>query len=350
LTIFKAPYSLTSKNNLKKNGESRDKGSISNNEYASSPDSLEIIMEDVLALLNIDISYNERIAQINKIVNTMGNTYTELNLTVVSSTLNYEQNTYIITPSGLKNSKRDARDGIVLFGYEKKNNIKREIENINTDNNIYSNEKGKNNINNTGLIEEFLLNDFVFHIEEREENNGLYEFPNFAIYYNIEDGNYYIKDFNTGVGALMKIKKFVMENNTLINIGSNYLVVYINKNIITVKIFNNNTIVDGNDNKENFGQNYSVKEFQVKDNSDTIITIGRSQNCNIVIEDMMLSKIQAYIEYNSKDSKFYLYDGNGEKESTNGTWVFILNATKITNNFLFKAEHTLFVATLNSIK
>ena len=307
-------------------------------------------MEDVLALLNIDVSYNERVSQINKILNQEENNYKELNLTVVSTTLNYDQNTYIITPSGLKNSKRDAKDGIVLFGYERKNNIKKESDNCNAENNIYSNDNGKNNINNTGLVDEFLLNDFVFPVEEKEENNGLYEFPNFAIYYNVNDNNYYIKDFNTGVGALMKIKKYTMETNTLINIGSNYLVVYVNKNIITIKIFNNNTILDSKDNKENLGQNYYMKEFQIKNNNNTKITIGRSQKCDIVIEDMMLSKMQSSIEYNSKDDCFYLYDGDGEKESTNGTWVFILNPIKITNNFLFKAEHTLFVASLTNSK
>ena len=307
-------------------------------------------MEDVLALLNIDVSYNERVSQINKILNQEENNYKELNLTVVSTTLNYDQNTYIITPSGLKNSKRDAKDGIVLFGYERKNNIKKENDNFNAENNIYSNDNGKNNINNTGLVDEFLLNDFVFPVEEKEENNGLYEFPNFAIYYNVNDNNYYIKDFNTGVGALMKIKKYTMETNTLINIGSNYLVVYVNKNIITIKIFNNNTILESKDNKENLGQNYYMKEFQIKNNNNTKITIGRSQKCDIVIEDMMLSKMQSSIEYNSKDDCFYLYDGDGEKESTNGTWVFILNPIKITNNFLFKAEHTLFVASLTNSK
>ena len=309
-------------------------------------------MEDVLALLNIDVSYNQRISQINNIVNQEDNNYKQLNLTVVSTTLNYDQNTYIITPLGLKNSKRDAKDGIVLFGYERKNNIKRETDNFNSENNIYSNENGKNNINNnTGLVvDDFLLNDFVFPVEEKEENNGLYEFPNFAIYYNVSDGNYYIKDFNTGVGALMKIKKFKMEQNTLINIGSNYLVVYVNKNIITIKIFNNNTIIDSKDNKENLGQNYYMKEFQIKNNNNTIITIGRSQKCDIVIEDMMLSKMQSYIEYNASEECFYLNDGDGEKESTNGTWVFILNPIKITDNFLFKAEHTLFVASLTNNK
>ena len=278
----------------------------------------------------------------------------ELNLTVMSSTLKYEQNTYVITPSGLKNSKRNANDGIVLFGYEKKSVIKKQNENINTDNNIYSNESLRNNLNTNiinndlDLTNVFTLNDFVFPVEEKEENVGLYEFPNFAIFYNLLDGNYYIKDFNTGVGALMKIKKIELDLNTLINIGSNYLVIYINNNIITFKIFNNSTVSDRKYNDENIGQNYVTKEYRIKENEDSVITIGRSQKCDIIIEDMMLSKIQAYIEYNSKTKKFYLNDGDETKESTNGTWVFILNATKITNNFMFKAEHTLFLSTLNN--
>ena len=278
----------------------------------------------------------------------------ELNLTVISSTLKYEQNTYTITPSGLKNSKRNANDGIVLFGYEKKSVIKKQNENINTSNNIYSNESLQNNINTNNINNDldftnvFTLNDFVFPVEEKDENVGLYEFPNFAIFYNLLDGNYYIKDFNTGVGALMKIKKMELDCNTLINIGSNYLVLYINNNTITFKIFNNSTVSERKYNDDSINQNYVTKEYRINENENSIITIGRSQKCDIIIEDMMLSKIQAFIEYNSKTKKFYLNDGDEMKESTNGTWVFILNATKITNNFMFKAEHTLFLATLNN--
>ena len=278
----------------------------------------------------------------------------ELNLTVISSTLKYAQNTYTITPSGLKNSKRNANDGIVLFGYEKKSVIKKQNENINTSNNIYSNESLQNNINTNNINNDldftnvFTLNDFVFPVEEKDENVGLYEFPNFAIFYNLLDGNYYIKDFNTGVGALMKIKKMELDCNTLINIGSNYLVLYINNNTITFKIFNNSTVSERKYNDDSINQNYVTKEYRINENENSIITIGRSQKCDIIIEDMMLSKIQAFIEYNSKTKKFYLNDGDEMKESTNGTWVFILNATKITNNFMFKAEHTLFLATLNN--
>ena len=322
-----------------------------NNENAFSPDSIDIIMQDVLALLNIQIPYKERVSEINNLMKNKDKNFNELNLTVISSTLKYEQNTYVINPFGLKNSKRKAKDGIVLFGYEKKN-IKKKNENLNTEhNNIYSNESLANNINinlinsESDISNEFCLNDFVFPIEEKDENIGLYEFPNFAIFYNVKDKHYYIKDFNTGVGALMKIKHIQLDLNTLINIGSNYLVLYINNNTIVFKIFNNTTISEGKNNEDSIGQNYVTKEYKVKEDEDCLITIGRSQKCDIIIEDMMLSKIQAYIEYQAKTKKFYLIDGDGNKESTNGTWVFILNATKITNNFMFKAEHTLFLAT-----
>ena len=296
-------------------------------------------MDDILPLLNITIPYNERISQINKILNSQN--YLELNLSVVSTTLNYDKNSYDITPKGLKNSKRNANDGIVLFGYERKNNRKNEYlksndDNINTDN---------NNIYNDDIVKDFLLNDFVFPIEDKEDNYSLYELPNFAIFYNVEDGNYYIKDFNTGVGALMKIKNYRIEGNTLINIGGNYLVVYIEDNKIRVKIFNN-SILGNNNKKEQNTINCDLKEFYFDKKNNFVINIGRNQNCDLIIEDMMLSKIQCRIEYNANDKCFYLCDGDGKKESTNGTWVFILNSTKITNNFMFKAEHTLFVANL----
>ena len=136
-------------------------------------------MDDILPLLNINIPYNNRIEQINYFLN-QSNNYLELNLTVVSSTLTYDKNTYIITPKGLQNSKRNPQDGIVLFGYERNNNKKNEnkilnSDNTNPDNNIYS----RNNLNsetfNDEYSKDFLLNDFSFPIEEKDDNFSLYE-------------------------------------------------------------------------------------------------------------------------------------------------------------------------------
>ena len=310
------------------------------NENNLGQDNLEIIMADVLDLLNIKVSYNQRLSQINNIINQVDANYPELNLTILSSTVNYDQINYVITPEGIKNSKRDAKDGIVLFGYDKNSKMN---SNLNRSN---SNSEIKKNLEES---EEFILNDFIFPSDGKRDARGLNEFPNFAIYFNVDDQNYYIKDFKTGVGALMKIKKFKMEGSTLVNIGSNYLVINIEKNKIIIKIFNN-TILENKNAKENKGPNYDIKEFYIKYNENKLISIGRNEKCDVVLDDAMLSKVHSCIEYDRKDKLFYLYDGDKNRESTNGTWVFILNSFKITDNFLFKAERTLFMATLTNNK
>ena len=73
-----------------------------------------------MPLLNINTPYQQRISEINKIIKTPNSKYSLLNLTVVSSTLKYPKSVYSISPLGLQNSKRNGKDGIVLFGYERK--------------------------------------------------------------------------------------------------------------------------------------------------------------------------------------------------------------------------------------
>jgi len=322
----------------KKNKNKLEKENEDTNEGSSNPQNIESIMEEILEILNIQTPYNQRLSEIDNIINQIDANYPILNLTLLSPTLNYKQTSFLITPKGLQNSKRGGKDGIVLFGYERKNK-----------NNNINNLSSESNNNIEENSEDFLLNDFIFPIEEKENNNSLYEFPNFAIYFNTKDKNYYIKDFNTGVGALMKIKEYKIEGNTLINIGTNYLVVNLEKNKIIIKIFNH-TILENNNNKEQKGKNCDIQEFLIENNKNRLITIGRSVKCDITIEDVMLSKIHTCIEYRAKEKSFYLYDGDNKKESTNGTWVFILNPIQITDNFTFKAEHTLFVANLSNNK
>ena len=341
MTISKEPYSIAEKSNNHQKNKSNDKENDDTKEGTFNQENLENIMEEILELLNIDISYNKRLSEIENITNNLDSNYPILNLNIVSPQQNYEDNTFIITPKGLQNSKRGAKDGIVLFGYERQN----KIININTENNLCDNlnSEEKNNIEEP---DDFLLNDFVFPIEEKENNSGIYEFPNFAIFFNTKDKKYYIKDFNNGIGALMKIKKYKIEGNALINIGSNYLVINIEKNKIILKIFNQ-TILENNNKK---GKNCDLKEISIENNKNKIISIGRSEKCDITIDDVMLSKIHTTIEYKSKEKLFYLYDGDMKKESTNGTWAFIPNPIQITNNFMFKAEHTLFIVNLTNNK
>ena len=279
-------------------------------------------MKDILELLKLNNSYYERKKELEEyIIKTKS--YKILNLTVASTSLDFPKSIFSITPYGMLDSESgNNKDGIVLFGYEPIDNIEEDI----------AEENSKQFIS---------IYDFIFPID-KENSTNLFDFPSFSIYFDIKDENYYIKDFNIGIGALMKIKKYKIENNTLINIGANYLVLSIERENLTIKIFNNN-ILENNSEGE---KKYESKIFKINKNEDKIITIGRSKKCNLSIDDMMMSKVQSCIKFDSKENSFFLYDGNSEKESMNGTWVYILNPVLITDNFVFKAEHTLFVVNI----
>ena len=77
-------------------------------------------MEDILPLLNISSSYQERISQINTLIKQPNAKYNLLNLTVVSSSLKYPKSVYSISPLGLNNSKRNGKDGFLAMKEKKK--------------------------------------------------------------------------------------------------------------------------------------------------------------------------------------------------------------------------------------
>lgn len=57
-----------------------------------------------------------------------------------------------------------------------------------------------------------------------------------------------------------------------------------------------------------------------------IVTIGRGMECNLCFEEEKnISKLQATLNYLSTFGCWCLKDGDEEKESTNGTWLYALN-------------------------
>jgi hypothetical protein len=78
----------------------------------------KLLMKDVLELLQLNNTYDERIKEIEDYMN-KNNSYTILNLNVASSSLN-SKTVFYITPYGMTNDDTDnIRNCILLFGYEK---------------------------------------------------------------------------------------------------------------------------------------------------------------------------------------------------------------------------------------
>ena len=231
-----------------------------------------------------------------------------LNLIILNSFKLEKGFSILINPLGMvKNSLRKSKDGITYFGY---------VKNI------------ENNRNN--------LIDFLI------EPNGNYESKfvgrHFKIFYNQNDFKYYIQDCGNGYGTFLKIEKNAkIKNNSLISIGNSYLVCEVNSsenhvnNIIKIKIFSGIK-------EENIKFDYTFNSLEKQN-----IIIGRNFNCDIKIDDDLLSRINSTLIY--KENEWFLYDGNyiknPDSKSTNGTWIYLIEETEIYDNMIFKSNQNL---------
>jgi hypothetical protein len=71
------------------------------------------------------------------------------------------------------------------------------------------------------------------------------------------------------------------------------------------------------------------------------ITVGRYSLADIQLNDKLLSKIHCVINYSEKEG-WTLIDGHENKNSTNGTWLYLNEDTEIYEKMIFKSNQTIF--------
>lgn len=91
-----------------------------------------------------------------------------------------------------------------------------------------------------------------------------------------------------------------------------------------------------------FGGPRSGEVFYFKPEDCDEIKIGRSPQCNIKIDDEVLSKFQCHIYFDFNLHTWFLEDGGKQKASTNGTWLYLNEEFPIYDNMTFKAHQTVF--------
>ncbi len=248
-----------------------------------------------------------------------------LKIEIISSSIEPKGNCLIINPLGLTESKREEKDGITYFGYE-------------------DNNKNKNK-NKTSI-------DYIIEPKGDKCDERFFG-KHFQIKFNYLDLNYYIKDLGHGFGTFIKIINWIeIKNNFLLNIGENYIVftIGLEDEILLSENYSNK-------NNENYDNMLNVKIFSGDIKHGIVsflpekspITIGRSQDCEILIDDNMLSRVHCTIDF--KNEKWFIIDGtiNEEgnvKNSTNGTWIYAFEDTLIKDKMTFKANHNLFICSL----
>lgn len=170
--------------------------------------------------------------------------------------------------------------------------------------------------------------------------------------------NYYLKDLGHGFGTFIKITEPTeIKNNFLLSLGENYIVFTLGLEDDIIMNEKNANVSDNNSEERN---NINIKIFSGNirhgglsfNPKQSPFMIGRSPDCEVIIDDTMLSRFHCTIEY--KEGKWFIVDGyldnknqGNYKKSTNGTWIYAFEDSKIVDGMTFKANHNLFICSLN---
>ena len=72
--------------------------------------------------------------------------------------------------------------------------------------------------------------------------------------------------------------------------------------------------------------------------------MGRGLDCDVKLSDKLLSKVHSHIKVNrdEEDIQWELLDGNGDEKSTNGTWIYINEDSRMFSGMTFKNNSSIF--------
>ena len=201
----------------------------------------------------------------------------------------------VISYLGLEGSKRSACDGKVFFGSKRK-------------------EFGK------------VVNDIIIPVHKltnKEQVRGRH----FVICYSIEKDRFFLKNLNKGFGVYMRISFPIKVKGPMrVNIGTTLIDL---------------AIVEGKKQKiEVSVEGKELRFFDPEDDDFSEISLGRGITCLLRFDDSLLSKVHALISYNQ--DHWILTDGDGEKPSTNGTWLYINEETQLFDSMIFKSNQCVF--------
>ena len=195
-----------------------------------------------------------------------------------------------INPLGYEKGFRHQKDGFVFFGTCKENN---------------------------GVV----INDIVL-------NSNIKIKRLFVIFF--KNKNFYLKA-NFDSDAIEEENLFTYFKIS----GNNNLISNKRKNFFQIGNSLFNTEINGNDNSIQIEVNCEKynKIFHFSPNNCSVITIGRDEKNIICLNDKLISKWQCILIYNQNKKNWYISDGNGKKNSTNGTWKFCNERIPLKNSF-----------------
>lgn len=201
-----------------------------------------------------------------------------------------------------------------------------------------------------------IVNDFIIPAckkEDKEKHAG----RQFQIRFDMHNETYFIKDLQIGYGVFTEtVGPVPLKDNLLINMGESYIVTNLGPPDpeIVQEYAGNNT--EGQLQGSVPPPKLKLRVFSVSKSDqpdlhccqfeEQEVVIGRSPNCDIRVDDELLSKMQASISFDLTTRQWVLQDGYLGKRSTNGTWLYLNDEIPILSGMLFKSNQTFFQATV----
>ncbi|CAG9328794.1 unnamed protein product [Blepharisma stoltei] len=225
----------------------------------------------------------------------------------VKSSLILPRNSVInITPLKYELSGRTSSDGVTYFGCKKKDR-----------------HKGK------------IVCDFIIPYNDKQLNNSLRN-PHFMIHYNPFADSYYIRDLGIGSGVYAKIDYTLalLRRQYIVNFGESHLLISVIPSNpyprLCLKVYGGKSAGEL--------MFFEAHEYHVNQ-----VFIGRDRDCNVCIDDALISKKQATVFY-SQIKGWMLVDGDlqTQRPSTNGTWLYLNEDVELRDGMEIKAFQTLF--------
>jgi hypothetical protein len=190
-----------------------------------------------------------------------------------------------LTPSGWEGSKRQSKDGLILFGSK------------------FKDSEG-------AVVVDYKLK--LTNPSYSDKNRG----PHFMIFFDLDLSKFFIRDLMVGLGTFIRIKdQVVLEDDFLLSFGETFVLV----NVIPKSHDDcypklRLKVIGGNNFSEIFY--FRAKEFYLSS-----IVIGRNKKCQVCVEDSTISKQHASIFF-SINKKWVIIDGTATRNSLNGSWLF----------------------------
>jgi hypothetical protein len=95
---------------------------------------------------------------------------------------------------------------------------------------------------------------------------------------------------------------------------------------------------------DNNNNNTNNSKYLFDSNENDCVTIGRETKCTISFpNDKSFSKVHTTISYIPNKNYWLLKDGDNDKPSTNGTWIYASHSYEINDNTIFQFGNSNFI-------